>query len=41
MDWNSRSMATGFGSPGAYAIVDADKVLRDNNGVVAVVQATD
>ena len=31
-------MTTRLGRPGAYTIVDAEEVLRDDNGVVAIVQ---
>jgi hypothetical protein len=34
-------MTTRFRSPGAYAIVDAYKVLRDDDGIISVVQAAD
>lgn len=35
---HSRSMATRLSRPGAYTVVDAEKVLRDDDGVVAIVQ---
>jgi regulator of RNase E activity RraA len=34
-------MTMRLGCPGTYTIVDTDKVLGDNDGVVPIVQATD